>query len=205
MGLLVLRAMVNFRNAVGLVQGHFVTSSCSFRQFPWDILAHPEFGDVRPRSYLERRAALLLDVPENVGPPLQVVPATDDRDITLVWYEALRSQGVEGVVAKHAAVAYRAARIWRKVRHAETVDADVVGFTSGPRSRPQALAARLPGGRTVLSQTVSAPTRGSRRRGWLARSPGGPFAPGWGWRFGPWRRGWSPRSWQEPHGMRWSR
>jgi ATP-dependent DNA ligase len=121
----------------------------------WDILAHPEFGDVRPRPYAERRA-LLLEVLENVGPPLQAVPATDDRDTAMVWYEALRSQGVEGLVAKQAASAYRAARIWKKVRHAETVDADVVGFT-GPRPRPRALAVRLPGGRTVLSQAVSAP------------------------------------------------
>lgn len=121
----------------------------------WDVLAHAEFGDVRSRPYVERRA-LLLDVLEEVGPPLQAVPATDDRDTALVWYEALRAQGVEGLVAKHASSAYRAARIWRKVRHADTVDVDVVGFT-GPRSRPRALAVRLPSGRTVLSQTVSAP------------------------------------------------
>lgn len=121
----------------------------------WDILAHAELGDVRSRPYVERRA-LLLGVLEDVGPPLQAVPATDDRDTALVWCEALRAQGVEGVVAKHASSAYRAARIWRKVRHADTLDVDVVGFT-GPRSRPRALAVRLPSGRTVLSQTVSAP------------------------------------------------
>lgn len=84
------------------------------------------------------------------------MPATDDRETALVWYEALRAQGVEGLVAKHASSAYRAARVWRKVRHADTLDVHVVGFT-GPRSRPRALAVRLPDGRTVLSQTVSAP------------------------------------------------
>ncbi|MFG2211026.1 DNA ligase [Streptomyces sp. NPDC048638] len=119
----------------------------------WDILAHAELGDVRSRPYVERRA-LLLDVLEDVGPPLQVVPATDDRDTALVWYEALRAQGVEGLVAKQATSTYRAARIWRKVRHADTLDVDVVGFT-GPRSRPRALAVRLPDGRTALSQAVS--------------------------------------------------
>ncbi|MFF9786286.1 hypothetical protein [Streptomyces nigrescens] len=60
------------------------------------------------------------------------------------------------MVAKHAAWAHRASRIWKKVRHAETLDADVVGFT-GPRSRPRTLAVRLPGGWTDLSQAVSAP------------------------------------------------
>ncbi|WP_331746750.1 hypothetical protein [Streptomyces halstedii] len=84
------------------------------------------------------------------------MPATDDRETALVWYEALRAQGVEGLVAKQASSAYRAARVWRKVRHADTVDVDVVGFT-GPRSRPRALAVRLPSGRTVFSQMVSAP------------------------------------------------
>lgn len=74
----------------------------------WDILAHAELGDVRSRPYVERRA-LLLDVLEDVGPPLQVVPATDDRGTALVWCEALRAQGVEGLVAKHATSTYRAA------------------------------------------------------------------------------------------------
>ncbi|WP_308293554.1 DNA ligase [Streptomyces sp. RM72] len=123
----------------------------------WDLLAHAELGDVRSRPYLERRA-LLLDVLEDVGPPLQVVPTTDDRDTALLWYEALRAQGVEGLVAKHGTSTYRAARIWRKIRHADTLDVDVVGFT-GPRSRPRALAVRLPDGRTLLSQAVSAPVR----------------------------------------------
>ncbi|MEW1760524.1 DNA ligase [Streptomyces cyaneofuscatus] len=123
----------------------------------WDLLAHAELGDVRSRPYVERRA-LLLDALKDVGPPLQVVPATNDRDTALLWYEALRSQGVEGLVAKHTTSTYRAARIWRKVRHADTLDVDVVGYT-GPRSRPRALAVRFPDGRTLLSQTVSAPIR----------------------------------------------
>ncbi|MFE1476566.1 DNA ligase [Streptomyces cyaneofuscatus] len=121
----------------------------------WDILVHSELGDVRSRPYVERRA-LLLEVLQDVGPPLQAVPATDDRETALVWYEALRPQGVEGLVAKHAASPYRASRIWRKVRHAETVDVDVVGFT-GSRARPRALVVRLPQGPPVLSQPVSAP------------------------------------------------
>ncbi|MFI5864609.1 DNA ligase [Streptomyces sp. NPDC051546] len=120
----------------------------------WDILVHPELGDVRSRPY-ETRRALLLGVLQELGPPLQAVPATDDRATALLWYEALRPQGVEGLVAKHASSPYRAGRIWKKLRHADTVDAEVVGYTGRP-SRPRALAVRLPDGRTALSQPVSA-------------------------------------------------
>ncbi|MFF4933214.1 DNA ligase [Streptomyces griseofuscus] len=124
----------------------------------WDILSHGEFGDVRSRPYSERRA-LLLDVLGGVGPPLQAVPATDDREVAMVWYDSLRAQGLEGVVAKRASSSYRSGRSgsgWLKVRHAETVDAEVVGYTGSPR-RPRALAVRLPDGRTALSRAVPAP------------------------------------------------
>lgn len=120
----------------------------------WDILVHPGLGDVRSRPY-EQRRALLLEVLEDVGPPLQAVPATDDRTTALLWYDVLRAQGVEGLVAKRAASSYRAGRIWKKLRHADTVDAVVVGY-SGPASRPRALAVRLPDGHTALSQPVTA-------------------------------------------------
>ncbi|MFF1359641.1 hypothetical protein [Streptomyces sp. NPDC058297] len=36
----------------------------------WDLLAHPELGDVRSRPYTERRA-LLLDLLHDVPPPIQ--------------------------------------------------------------------------------------------------------------------------------------
>ncbi|MBW8706639.1 hypothetical protein MBT84_44145 [Streptomyces sp. MBT84] len=40
------------------------------------------------------------------------------------------------------------------MRHAETVDADVVGY-KGPALRPKALAVRLPSGRTALAQILA--------------------------------------------------
>ncbi|MER5888899.1 hypothetical protein ABT160_34160 [Streptomyces sp. NPDC001941] len=130
------------------------------RQWPasyavWDLLAHPVHGDVRPRPYTERRA-LLLDVLSGLGPPIQPVPATDDRETALVWYENLLDQGIEGVVAKRGSGAYRAGRIWQKVRHAETVDAAVIGYT-GPADRADHLVVRLPDGRRALSQRLTAP------------------------------------------------
>lgn len=85
--------------------------------------------DLRARPYTERRAAL-VDVLEPLGPPLQVVPATDDIEVARTWYAAPRETGVEGIVAKRAAAPYRPGRSsWQKIRHSETVDATVVGYT----------------------------------------------------------------------------
>ncbi|MGW0288335.1 hypothetical protein ACWDXT_35435, partial [Streptomyces sp. NPDC003236] len=56
----------------------------------WDIVQHPDpaIGDTRALPYTKRRT-LLLEVLAEVGPPLQPVPATDDRDVAEHWYETL--------------------------------------------------------------------------------------------------------------------
>lgn len=136
----------------------------------WDILAHPVHGDVRPRPYIERRA-LLLDVLADVEPPIQAVPATDDVETARFWYATLHGQGIEGIVAKHARTPYKASRQWRKVRHAETVEAEVVGYT-GPAAKPRHVAVRLPDGRTALSQTLTAPLS-AQIAAHLAQGPAG--------------------------------
>ncbi|MFE5534806.1 ATP-dependent DNA ligase [Streptomyces sp. NPDC056492] len=124
------------------------------RASAFDLLAHPDLGDVRGRPYVERRG-LLLELLEEVGPPIQAVPATDDRDVALVWYEVLQEQGIEGIVAKRATSPYRGGRrIWQKVRHSEVVDVDVVGYT-GTAARPRHLVVALPGGRIARSQRLS--------------------------------------------------
>ena len=68
------------------------------------------------------------------------------------------NHGVEGVVAKLGTSPYRSGRSssWKKVRHFETVDAKVIGYT-GPAARPRTVAVRLPDGRTALSQALGAP------------------------------------------------
>lgn len=107
----------------------------------WDLVQHPDpaISDTRTLPYTERRARLLELLAEG-GPPLQPVPATDDRDRAEHWYKALQTQGLEGVVAKQGAAAYPSGRRgWVKVRHADTADGLVVEFT-GPRLRPQHLA-----------------------------------------------------------------
>lgn len=124
----------------------------------WDALAVPG-RDMRSRPYAERRAAMLDVVGGLPSPsPVQAVSATDDRVVAQAWYDSLQGTGVEGVVAKLASSTYRAGRSasWKKVRHAETVDAEVVGYTGSPL-RPRTLAVRLPDGRTALSQWLGAP------------------------------------------------
>ncbi|MFD8933210.1 ATP-dependent DNA ligase [Streptomyces mirabilis] len=121
----------------------------------FDVLAHPAAGfpDLRPRPYVERRQ-VLLDVLADTGPPIVPVWSTTDLDEALLWYEALEGTGVEGIVAKPLRSPYKAGRVWAKVRHADTVDATVVGFTGAAR-HPKALAVRLPDGRVALSQRLT--------------------------------------------------
>ncbi|MGM9348277.1 ATP-dependent DNA ligase [Streptomyces salinarius] len=131
--------------------------SANLRASVWDVLSLPT-GDVRGRPYEERRA-LMLDMVAGLpeGSPIQAVSATEDVEVARVWYETLTGSGVEGVVAKSGRSPYRAGRSssWKKVRHAETIDAEVVGFT-GAAGRPRALAVRLPDGRVALSQRLGA-------------------------------------------------
>ncbi|MGW4393336.1 hypothetical protein [Streptomyces sp. NPDC004685] len=115
--------------------------------------------------------ALLLDLLHDVPPPIQAVPATDDPEVAQLWYDTLQSQGIEGVVCKRATSPYRAGRIWKKVRHSDTVDADVVGYV-GPASRPHRVAVRLPDGSRVLSQALTAPVAAEIARHILDTVPG---------------------------------
>ncbi|MGW3737239.1 ATP-dependent DNA ligase [Streptomyces sp. NPDC005148] len=129
------RAASSVTRARALAARHPASYAC------WDLVQHldPAIGDTRALPYTKRRT-LLLELLAEVGPPLQPVPATDDRDVAEHWYETLQEQGLEGVVAKRGAAAYPSGhRGWVKVRHADTVDGLVLGFT-GPRLRPQHLA-----------------------------------------------------------------
>ncbi|MFJ3940811.1 ATP-dependent DNA ligase [Streptomyces parvus] len=124
----------------------------------FDVLAHPDHGGdaLAARPYTERRT-VLVNVLADVGPPLQPVLATADRDTALEWYETLQPQGVEGIVAKpDTAYPFGSRSAWRKVRHADTTDARVVGSV-GPRRRPRRLAL-LPAreGRPRLSAPLDA-------------------------------------------------
>lgn len=122
----------------------------------FDLLAHPTLGDLRTRPWSERRARL-VELVEPLGPPIQAVPATEDRDEAELWFEALAGTGVEGLVWKRKNGRYEGGkRAWRKHRHVDTVDCEVVGYT-GPPNRPKHVAVRLPDGRVVLSQALTGP------------------------------------------------
>ncbi|MFD7109207.1 DNA ligase [Streptomyces microflavus] len=105
----------------------------------WDVLEHPDHGQVTGLPYTQRRQ-LLVDLLRDIPPPIQAVPTTDDRDVAGAWYDGLQEQGIEGIVAKKGTAGYPMNRRgWLKVRHADTEDALVVGYL-GPRRRPHRLA-----------------------------------------------------------------
>jgi ATP-dependent DNA ligase len=110
----------------------------------FDLLADGT-EDLRPRPYRERRERLEWRLTA-VGPPMQLVPVTADRDAALEWMRPdLADVGIEGVVAKDATMPYRAGRTgdWRKIRQKIVVDAVVVGV-AGSVSRPEALVLARP-------------------------------------------------------------
>ncbi|MFJ6239614.1 hypothetical protein ACIQH0_36645 [Streptomyces griseus] len=118
----------------------------------WDVLEHPAHRQTTGLPYTERRR-LLLDLLHDIPPPIQAVPATDDRNVAVAWYEGLQEQGIEGIVCKKGTASYPLGRRgWTKVRHADTEDALVVGYL-GPRRRPHrvALAVGDEGGPVRLS------------------------------------------------------
>lgn len=119
----------------------------------FDLLAR-NGADIRHKPLAERWSRL-LETLDGAPPQLQPVRSTLDRAEAESWFEALAAIGVEGVVAKDLGSPYRAGRGngWMKIRHAETEDADLVGF-AGPADRPTALRVRLPDGREVVTVNV---------------------------------------------------
>ncbi|MET9223551.1 hypothetical protein ABZX65_32980 [Streptomyces sp. NPDC003300] len=130
----------------------------------FDILATARLGDVRPWPWTQRRQ-LLLDTLEPLGPPIQPVPATDGRDVALAWYETLRAQGIEGLVAKRGDGRYRAGRIWKKappLRHRRPC---------GGRLHRESPPAPRPGGRTARRAPCDLPAPRSAHRRRCGRPP----------------------------------
>ncbi|MDI3385989.1 ATP-dependent DNA ligase [Streptomyces sp. B-S-A8] len=121
----------------------------------FDLLAEAG-ADLRARAYGERRERLLALLAP-LGPPLQPVPMTTDPELAALWYESLRATGVEGLVIKRLDQPYPSGRrAWLKLRHSDTRDAVVVGFTGSP-ARPQALVLVLPGDDDPLLSSPLAP------------------------------------------------
>ncbi|MFJ8130958.1 ATP-dependent DNA ligase [Streptomyces hydrogenans] len=101
----------------------------------FDLLAVPG-RDVRALPPRDRWELLGTGLGE-AGPPLQRVPATEDEETArVVPGPAGRGRGGDrGQVARLSA--YRSGRtwFWRKVRHSDTGDAELVGLV-GPAARP---------------------------------------------------------------------
>ncbi|WP_256096932.1 ATP-dependent DNA ligase [Streptomyces agglomeratus] len=136
----------------------------------FDVLAVPG-RDVRELP-LVQRWELLGAALEGAGPQVQRVLATTDREQAALWYEALVGQGVEGLVCKGLASRYRSrdTKSWVKVRHSDTRDAAVVGYT-GTARHPRALVLVLPGDADPLLSTPLTPPVRAQAREALAGVP----------------------------------
>lgn len=101
----------------------------------FDVLVH-RGEDVRGRGYDDRRA-LLEHEAVSWRPPLALSPMTSDLEVARTWFTDMAAAGVEGLVVKGGAQAYRGGeRLWVKVKHRQTQDV-VVGAVIGSRERPQ--------------------------------------------------------------------
>jgi ATP-dependent DNA ligase len=105
----------------------------------FDLLAHD--GQAwTDRPLRERRRRLEALVPD-LRPPLQVTPATRDRDVAAEWMRQhlQAGTGIEGLVVKGLGEPYVGGRRgWVKVKPRETAEA-VVGAVTGPLHQPDRL------------------------------------------------------------------
>jgi ATP-dependent DNA ligase len=93
----------------------------------FDLLSS-EGKDYSAKPQLERRAQLekLL---AKVKPPVYLTPMTRDRALAAQWLEHFEGAGLDGVVAKPAALPYQPGkRALIKIKHARTADCVVAGF-----------------------------------------------------------------------------
>ncbi|MFI0742532.1 ATP-dependent DNA ligase [Streptomyces sp. NPDC021100] len=102
----------------------------------FDLLYSPLEGNLMPRPYRERRAALeRLFAEQRLGPPWTLCPASSERKQMQEWLSTpYGAVGIDGVVLKHAASPYTPGRRggWRKVRARDTTEA-IVGAVSPSR------------------------------------------------------------------------
>jgi ATP-dependent DNA ligase len=90
---------------------------------------------------LSRRRAALEDLARRWAPPMQLTPATTDRDEAVGWFDDFRPAGVEGLVAKGVGTKYNPGRRdWLKVKSWETTEV-LAGGVIGTLERPSQLVA----------------------------------------------------------------
>lgn len=101
--------------------------------------------DIRGVPLSDRRA-LLEELAVTWAPPLNLSPATMDRELALKWFEDLAATGIEGLVIKGSDQKYESGqRQWLKVKHRDVLDV-VCAAVIGSRTQPTAVVAGLPFG-----------------------------------------------------------
>lgn len=107
------------------------------------------------------RRQLLEELARDWAAPLALSPITGNMDLAKTWLRDLPATGIEGLVIKGGGQAYKAARIWLKLKHVNVLDV-VCAAVIGSVTQPQAIIAGLPlggelkivGRSTVLSTKV---------------------------------------------------
>jgi ATP-dependent DNA ligase len=93
----------------------------------FDVLSI-EGEDLVSLSQAQRRNRL-EQLLSNAKPPLHLTPMTRERALALDWLQRFEGAGLDGVVAKPAALAYQPGkRALIKVKHVRTAECVVVGF-----------------------------------------------------------------------------
>jgi ATP-dependent DNA ligase len=93
----------------------------------FDVI-HVEEDDLRDTPFDERRRRL-ESVLDGTTDPIVLTPITDDPDLAERWLEGFAGGGIDGVVAKHAALRYvPAKRAMLKVKREHTAECVVAGY-----------------------------------------------------------------------------
>jgi ATP-dependent DNA ligase len=93
----------------------------------FDLLASG--GRDRMAAPQVERRALLEKLFDGIRPPLHLTPMTQDRGLAERWLQQFEGAGLDGVIAKPAALGYQPGkRAMIKIKHARTADCVVAGF-----------------------------------------------------------------------------
>lgn len=133
--------------------------------------------DVRGVPFTGRRQ-LLEKLARDWAAPLNLSPATTDRELAKTWLRDLPATGVEGLVFKGGSQPYDGSRSWLKLKHKDVLDV-VCAAVIGSLTQPQAILAGLPvdGQLRIVGRSTILSTRTGRELGRQLR----PAQPGHPW------------------------
>ncbi|MEJ1116748.1 ATP-dependent DNA ligase [Paenarthrobacter sp. CCNWLY172] len=165
------RRMVTSRAALPALARELPAAFAAF-----DVLAVAG-QDIRGVPFTGRRQ-LLEELAREWTAPLNLSPATTDKELAKTWLRDLPATGVEGLVFKGGSQSYDSSRAWLKLKHKDTLDV-VCAAVIGPLSQPQAMIAGLPvdGRLRIVGRSTVLSTRVGRELGRQLR----PAQPGHPW------------------------